>query len=86
MKNKTHHFINNSSLKDKAAANQEFNTFLASYSNEALVTYLEQELAALQAQEDAITPESAFKLSYTIADYRGRKNTLKRILTFFKKQ
>lgn len=52
---------------------------------EHYIEFLEKELAKLSAEEEKVTPETAFEMAYKLAHNRGKREMLRKIISDLKK-
>ena len=70
---------NDNALLEKLKQEEEY--FKNSEYFKVLTNHLKLKLADIQNHEDLETPESAFKCGWSLANYRGRKQEIKSILS-----
>ena len=70
---------NDNALLEKLKQEEEY--FKNSEYFKVLTNHLKLKLADIQNHEDLETPESAFQCGWSLANYRGRKQEIKSILS-----
>lgn len=78
-------FLSRMGEQRKAKLMEEYVHVVSTEAVEIYVAFLEKELERLIAEEEKATPESAFEMSFSLAQNRGKRETLRKIINDLKK-